>query len=97
MGQAPDPELSTRMFKSCMKSDHPSIHICRKTPETDFARKTHKIIKADLKRIKKERRKRKGKGRRRNQMGKNKNNNGRKMKRIKKWVRKGFPKKKSSS
>ena len=53
MGEAPDPELTSRMQKPCMKSRHPSVHICKKRPETDFARKVHRKIKALSKRLKK--------------------------------------------
>ena len=36
-----------------MKSDHPSVHICNKQPEKKKARKTHKLVKTELKKIKK--------------------------------------------
>lgn len=62
MGDAPVPELASRMYKSCMKSDHPNINICKtKVPNTKFARKTHKVMKNLLRRIKK-RRAKQGKG-----------------------------------
>ena len=35
-----------------MKSHHPNIHICKKKPETDFARKVHREVKGLLKRLK---------------------------------------------
>ena len=52
VGGAPDPELTSRLQKPCMKSHHPNIHICKKKPETDFARKVHREIKGLLKRLK---------------------------------------------
>ena len=62
MGEAPDPELTSRMQKPCMKSPHPTVHICKKKPETDFARKVHREIKGLSKRLeKKEIRRKKGK------------------------------------
>ena len=64
MGEAPDPELTSRMQKPCLKSRHPSVHICQKRPETDFARKVHRKLKALSKRLKKKqvRRKKKSEG-----------------------------------
>ena len=59
MGEAPDPELTSRMQKTCMKSHHPNIHICKKKPETDFARKVHREVKGLLKRLKKKETRRK--------------------------------------
>ena len=53
MGEAPDPELTSRMQKPCLKSPHPSVHICNKRPETKFARKVHRQIKALSKRLQK--------------------------------------------
>ena len=41
MGDAPDPELTSRMQKPCTKSRHPNVHICKKQPKTKFARKIH--------------------------------------------------------
>ena len=52
LNEAPDPELTSRMQKSCMKKNHPNIHICKKKPETDFARKVHREVKGLLKRLK---------------------------------------------
>ena len=51
MDEAPDPELTSRMQKTCMKSHHPNVHICKKKPETG-ARKLHREIKGLLKRLK---------------------------------------------
>ena len=56
------------MYKSCMRSDHPSVHICQKQPETNYARKTHKLIKGELKKLRKEKKRKKRKRRK----GKNK-------------------------
>ena len=56
LNEAPDPELTSRMQKTCMKSHHPNIHICKKKPETDFARKVHREVKGLLKRLKKKER-----------------------------------------
>ena len=53
MGEAPDPELTSRMQKPCMKSRHPSVHICKKQPKTKFARKLHRKMKHLLKRLRK--------------------------------------------
>ena len=44
---------SKRINKICKKSDHPNIHFCKKKPDTQRARKTHKILKRLLKKIKK--------------------------------------------
>ena len=54
-----NPELTTRMFKSCLKSDHPSVHICNKKPKRKNARKDHKLIKGELKKIRKREKSRK--------------------------------------
>ena len=59
MGDAPDPELTLRMQKPCMKSHHPSVHICKKQPKTKFARKIHRRMKRLLKRLKKKEKRRK--------------------------------------
>ena len=59
MGGAPDPELTSRLQKPCMKSHHPNIHICKKKTETDFARKVHREVKGLLKRLKKKETRRK--------------------------------------
>ena len=62
MGETPDPELTSKMQKPCMKSHHPNVHICKKKPVTDFARKVHREIKGLLKRLEnKEIRRKKGK------------------------------------
>ena len=53
MGEAPDPELTSRMQKPCTKSRHPNVHICKKQPKTKFARKIHKKMKHLLKRLQK--------------------------------------------
>ena len=42
-----------------MKSDHPSVHICQKKPKRRNARKDHKLIKAELKKIRKREKRRK--------------------------------------
>ena len=57
-------ELTTKMYNSCVKSDHPSVHICQKQPEKRKARKTHKLVKSELKKIKKKKKRRKGRKRR---------------------------------
>ena len=46
------------MEKTCKKSKHPNVHICKKTPDSQSGRKTHKIIKRLLKKIKKRERRR---------------------------------------
>ena len=61
MSEAPDPELTSIMQKPCMKSRHPSVHICKKRPETDFARKVHKKMRSLLKRLEKRESRRKKK------------------------------------
>ena len=53
MGEPPDPELTSRMEKPCMKSHHPSVHICQKQPQTKFARGVHKKIKGLWKKLEK--------------------------------------------
>ena len=66
MGKVPVPKLTTRMYKPCMRSDHPSVHICPKQPRSKQARKTHKLVKSKLEKIKKNMKKRKRrKGRKR--------------------------------
>ena len=52
MDEAPDPELTSIIQKPCMKKNHLNIHICKKKPETDFARKVHREVKGFLKRLK---------------------------------------------
>ena len=81
MGLAPDPDLTSSMYKNCMKSSHPNIHICKKAPETDFAKKTHKVMKAFLRKMKKKRKKGRGKGRKKGGNRRKRKNKGRKMKR----------------
>ena len=44
------------LYKSCLKSEHPSVHICEKEPKTKNAIKLHKIIKDELKKIKRRKR-----------------------------------------
>ena len=65
MGEPPDPELTSRMLKPCMKSHHPSVHICQKQPKTQFARGVHRQIKGLWKKLEKRemRRRKKEKGR----------------------------------
>ena len=46
------------MEKICKKSNHPNVHICKKKPDSQSGRKTHKIIKRLLKKIKKRERRR---------------------------------------
>ena len=67
IGKDSDPELTSRMYEKCIKSDHPSVHFCKKLPKRDFARKTHRQLKHLLNRLRKrekrrksERKKRKG-------------------------------------
>ena len=58
MKQELDPHRIKSMEKICKKSKHPNVHICRKTPDSQSGRKTHKIINRLLKKIKRrERRK----------------------------------------
>ena len=63
MGDAPDPELTSRMQKPCMNSHHPSVHICKKQPKTNFARKIHRKMKRLLNRLKKKEKRRKNRQR----------------------------------
>ena len=46
------------MENICKKSNHPNIHICEEKPNTQSARKTHRIIKRLLKKIQKKERRR---------------------------------------
>ena len=52
MKQELDPHSIKSMEKICKKSNHPNVHICKKKPDSQSGRKTHKIIKRLLKRIK---------------------------------------------
>ena len=67
IGKETDPKLTTKMYKSCMKSDHPNVHICDKLPGTKRARKIHKLVKSELKKLRKknQRRKRRNGGKKR--------------------------------
>ena len=65
IGTASDPELTNRMYQACIKSEHPSVHICKKLPKKGFARKTHRQLKHLLKKLKKRGKGRKSKGKNR--------------------------------
>ena len=58
MKQELDPLRIKSMEKICKKSNHPNVHICKKKPDSPSGRKTHKIIKRLLKKIKKRERRR---------------------------------------
>lgn len=63
----PDPVLTSNMYQTCMKSKHPSIYICPKEPDTSDARKLHRVVKKEVKKLerrekRKERKKRKRRG-----------------------------------
>ena len=49
----PDPALTKRVYDSCIKSDHPNVHICKKIPKSKDARKSHRRVKRLLYFIKK--------------------------------------------
>ena len=96
IGKAGDPELISRMYEACLKSDHPSVHFCKKLPQKGFARKTHRQLKRLLVRLKKREKRRKS--RRKNRKGKKGKKSGkgrkggrqsgkRKKRRGKKWNR----------
>ena len=86
IGKAADPELTRKMYDQCMKSENPSVHICKKIPKTfpkkGFARKTHKQLKRLLKKLKKKQKRRKSqkKGRKgkKGKKGKKKSGKGKK-------------------
>ena len=83
IGKAADPELTSKLYNQCMKSENPSVHICKKIPKTfpkkGFARKTHKQIKRLLKKLKKKAKRRKShKKIRKGKKGKKKSRKGKK-------------------
>ena len=70
MKQELDPHSIKSIEKICKKSNHPNVHICKKKPDSQSGRKTHKIIKRLLKKSKK-REKRRRRVRKRVLRGKN--------------------------
>ena len=59
IGEPPDSNLTAKMNKSCVDSEHPSIFICDKTPGDEHSRKSHFRITKLLREIKKREKKRK--------------------------------------
>ena len=59
IGEPPDSNLTAKMNKSCVDSEHPSIFICDKTPGDEQSRKSHFRITKLLREIKKREKKRK--------------------------------------
>ena len=59
IGEPPDSNLTAKMNKSCVNSEHPSIFICDTTPGDEQSRKSHFRITKLLREIKKREKKRK--------------------------------------
>ena len=49
----PNPGLTARVYDSCVKSDHPSVHICKNEPKSKSATRVHKRVKRVLNFLKK--------------------------------------------